>query len=136
MQVFHPGDHGSTFGGNPLAAAVAMAALDVLHDENLCERSATEGAWLLAELQSLRGPIVTDVRGRGLFIGIEVDTRRVTARAVVDQLLARGILSKDTHGTVVRIAPPLNIAREDLAWAVGEIRTVIRKIERDTERAA
>jgi len=136
MQVFHPGDHGSTFGGNPLAAAVAMAALDVLHDENLCERSATEGAWLLGELQSLRGPIVTDVRGRGLFIGIEVDTSRVTARAVVDQLLARGILSKDTHGTVVRIAPPLNIAREDLAWAVGEIRAVIQKIERDTKRAA
>lgn len=136
MQVFHPGDHGSTFGGNPLAAAVALAALDVLDDENLCERSATLGAWLKDELATLRGPIVTDVRGKGLFIGIEVDTRRVTARAVVDLLLARRILSKDTHGTVVRIAPPLNIAREDLAWAVGEIRAVIQKIERDTKRAA
>ena len=69
------------------------------------------------------------MRGRGLFIGIEVDTRRVTARDVVDRLLARGILSKDTHGTVVRIAPPLNVAREDLAWAVGEIAAVFRDLE-------
>jgi len=136
MQVFAPGDHGSTFGGNPLAAAVAMAALDVLVDERLVERSAELGDWLLAELQDLRGRIVRDVRGRGLFVGIEVDRRRASARAVVDRLLARGILSKDTHGTVVRIAPPLNIARDDLAWAIGEIRSVFREIERDLKRAA
>ena len=136
MQVFHPGDHGSTFGGNPLAAAVAMAALDVLQDENLIQRSAELGAWLLADLQDLRSDVVVDVRGRGLFIGIEVDARRITARPVVDRLLARGILSKDTHGTVVRIAPPLNIPREDLEWAAGEIRAVFREIERDLKRAA
>jgi ornithine--oxo-acid transaminase len=136
MQVFHPGDHGSTFGGNPLAAAVAMAALDVLHDENLIERSAELGAWLLADLQDLRSDVVIDVRGRGLFIGIEVDASRITARPVVDRLLARGILSKDTHGTVVRIAPPLNIPREDLEWAAREIRAVFRDIERDLKRAA
>ena len=136
MQVFHPGDHGSTFGGNPLAAAVAMAALDVLQDEKLVERSATLGAWLLAELQDLRSDVVLDVRGRGLFVGIEVDSRRISARPVVDRLLARGILSKDTHGTVVRIAPPLNIPREDLEWAVGEIRAVFRDVERDLKRAA
>ncbi|HEX6137422.1 MAG TPA: ornithine--oxo-acid transaminase [Casimicrobiaceae bacterium] len=137
MQVFGPGDHGSTFGGNPLAAAVAMAALDVLFDERLIERSAELGAWLLTELQKgLRGRLVRDVRGRGLFVGIEVDERYVTARPIVDRLLARGILSKDTHGTVVRIAPPLNIAREDLAWAVGEIRRVFREFERDLKRAA
>jgi ornithine--oxo-acid transaminase len=129
MQVFTPGDHGSTFGGNPLASTVALAALDVLEDEGLCARSATMGAWLLAELRAIRTSLVTDVRGRGLFIGIEVDTRRVTAREVVDRLLARGILSKDTHGTVVRIAPPLNVAREDLAWAVGEIAAVFRDLE-------
>jgi ornithine--oxo-acid transaminase len=76
------------------------------------------------------------VRGRGLFIGIEVDPRRASARTVVDRLLARGILSKDTHGTVVRIAPPLNVPRDDLAWALGEIRTVFAEIERDTKRAA
>ena len=136
MQVFAPGDHGSTFGGNPLAAAVALAALDVLEDEKLVERSAELGAWLLAELQDLRSSVVRDVRGRGLFVGIEVDARRVTARPVVDRLLTRGILSKDTHGTVVRIAPPLNIARGDLAWAIGEIRAVFREIERDAKRAA
>jgi ornithine--oxo-acid transaminase len=136
MQVFQPGDHGSTFGGNPLAAAVAMAALDVLFDERLIERSAELGAWLLAELQDLRSDVVRDVRGRGLFVGIEVAGERITARPVVDRLLARGILSKDTHGTVVRIAPPLNIAREDLEWAVGEIRSVFRELERDLKRAA
>ena len=136
MQVFHPGDHGNTFGGSPLAAAVAMAALDVLEDEQLVARSATEGAWLLRELQRIASPVVSDVRGRGLFIGIEVDPARATARQVVDALLARGILSKDTHGTVVRIAPPLCIAHADLAWAAGEIRTVVGEIERDRKRAA
>ena len=136
MQVFHPGDHGSTFGGNPLAAAVAMAALDVLQDEHLIERSAELGAWLLAELQDLRSDVVRDVRGRGLFVGIEVAAERIMARPVVDRLLARGILSKDTHGTVVRIAPPLNIPRDDLEWAVGEIRSVFRDVEHDLKRAA
>ena len=130
MQVFAPGDHGSTFGGNPLAAAVALAALDVLEQENLCARSASLGAWLLSELRKIDSPLVTDVRGRGLFIGIEVDTARVSARAVVDRLLARGILSKDTHGTVVRIAPPLVIARKDLAWAVSEIAATLDDLER------
>jgi ornithine--oxo-acid transaminase len=136
MQVFHPGDHGSTFGGNPLAAAVAMASLDVLFEEKLIERSASLGAWLLSELQDLRSHIVCDVRGVGLFIGIEVDARYTTARPVIDRLLARGILSKDTHGTVVRIAPPLNIPRDDLEWAMGEIRSVFRELERDLKRAA
>ncbi len=136
MQVFHPGDHGSTFGGNPLAAAVAIAALDVLEDEKLVARSAELGAWLLEELQDLRSHIVRDVRGRGLFVGIEVDARYIGARPVVDRLLARGILSKDTHGTVVRIAPPLNIPRDDLAWAADQIRATFREIERDLKRAA
>jgi ornithine--oxo-acid transaminase len=135
MQVFHPGDHGSTFGGNPLACAVAMAALDVLVDEGLAERAAELGGWLLGELQDLRGGIVTDVRGRGLFVGIEVEAR-IGARTVVDRLLARGILSKDTHDTVIRIAPPLNIALEDLAWAIGEIRAVFDDLARDQKRAA
>jgi ornithine--oxo-acid transaminase len=136
MQVFRPGDHGNTFGGSPLAAAVALAALDVLEEERLCERSAELGGWLLGELSRLRGPVVRDVRGRGLFIGVELDAERATAREVVDALLARGILSKDTHGTVVRIAPPLTIDREDLAWAVGEMRAVIDTFERRKKHAA
>jgi ornithine--oxo-acid transaminase len=136
MQVFSPGDHGSTFGGNPLACAVAVAALDVLERDDLCARSATLGAWLLSELRSIKSPLVTDVRGRGMFIGIEVDAGRVSARAVVDRLLERGILSKDTHGTVVRIAPPLIVAREDLAWAVGEIAATLRDLEGSVRTAA
>ncbi len=136
MQVFRPGDHGNTFGGNPLAAAVAMASLDVLFDEKLIERSAEQGAWLKDELAGLTGRIVSDVRGRGLFIGVEIDPVRASAREVVDRLLARGILSKDTHDTVVRIAPPLCIGRDDLAWAVGEIRAVVGELERDRKRAA
>jgi ornithine--oxo-acid transaminase len=129
MQVFTPGDHGSTFGGNPLAAAVAMAALDVLEDEQLCERSRGLGAWLKEELATIRSPLIREVRGRGLYIGIEIDAARLPARRVVDRLLTRGILSKDTHGTVVRIAPPLNVAQTDLAWAVGELRDVLRELE-------
>jgi ornithine--oxo-acid transaminase len=137
MQVFTPGDHGSTFGGNPLAAAVAMTALDVLFDERLIERSARLGAWLLERLADLRAhPFVKDVRGRGLFVGIEVDARVIGARPVVDRLLARGILSKDTHGTVIRIAPPLNIPREDLAWASREIHAMFDDLARDLKRAA
>jgi ornithine--oxo-acid transaminase len=136
MQVFRPGDHGNTFGGNPLAAAVAMASLDVLFEEKLIERSAELGTWLKNELSGLTGRIVSDVRGRGLFVGIEIDKARATAREVVDRLLARGILSKDTHDTVVRIAPPLTISRDDLAWAVGEIRAVVAELERDRKRAA
>ena len=137
MQVFNPGDHGSTFGGNPLAAAVAMTALDVLFEERLIERAAELGPWLIGELSDLtRHPFVLDVRGRGLFMGIEVDARIIGARPVVDRLLARGILSKDTHGTVIRIAPPLNIPREDLAWASREIHAVFEDIARDQKRAA
>ena len=136
MQVFHPGDHGSTFGGNPLGSAVALAALEVLEDERLVARSRELGEWLLNELKRVESPLVVDVRGRGLFIGIEVDAAKTTARAVVDRLLARGILSKDTHGTGVRIAPPLNVPREALVWAVGEIRAALRDVEQGTKRAA
>ena len=136
MQVFTPGDHGSTFGGNPLGAAVALAALEVLEDERLVARSRELGEWLLAELRRIESPLVVDVRGRGLFIGIEVDATKVTARQVVDRLLARGILSKDTHGTVVRIAPPLNVPREALVWAIGEIQAALRDLETGKKLAA
>jgi ornithine--oxo-acid transaminase len=136
MQVFTPGDHGSTFGGNPLAAAVGIAALDVLFDEGLIARSAELGAHLLARLGTLRSPLIREVRGKGLFIGVEVDRDRITARDVVDRLLARGILSKDTHGTVVRFAPPLTIDREALDWAVEEVRAVFVELGGGLMRAA
>jgi len=136
MQVFSPGDHGSTFGGNPLASAVALAALDVLFDEGLIARSADLGAHLLARLRTVQSPLIREVRGKGLFIGVEVDQKRITARDVVDRLLARGILSKDTHGTVVRFAPPLTIDRETLDWAVEEVRAVFVELGGGLRRAA
>jgi len=136
MQVFSPGDHGSTFGGNPLASAVGLAALEVLFDEGLIERAAEQGAHLLARLSTVRSPLIREVRGKGLFIGIEVDRERIAARDVVDRLFARGILSKDTHGTVVRFAPPLTIERETLDWAVEEVRAVFAELGDGLKRAA
>jgi ornithine--oxo-acid transaminase len=136
MQVFSPGDHGSTFGGNPLASAVALTALDVLFDEGLIARSAEQGAYLLERLCSVKSPLIREVRGKGLFIGVEVDRERITARDVVDRLLARGILSKDTHGTVVRFAPPLTIERDTLDWAVEEVRAVFVELGGGLRRAA
>jgi len=136
MQVFTPGDHGSTFGGNPLAAAVGLAALDALFDEGLIERSAEQGAHLLARLATVKSPLIREVRGKGLFIGVEVDRERITARDVVDRLFARGILSKDTHGAVIRFAPPLAIDRETLDWAVEEVRAVFAELGDGLRRAA
>jgi ornithine--oxo-acid transaminase len=129
MEVFRPGDHGSTFGGNPLAAAVGLAALQVLEDEGLVAQSAAKGAWLLAELKKIRSPLIREVRGRGLFIGIDIDPGRARARAVVERLMARGLLSKETHETVVRLAPPLAIPRDLLEWALDQIREVIAEME-------
>ncbi|MEO8938868.1 MAG: ornithine--oxo-acid transaminase [Burkholderiaceae bacterium] len=109
MDVFNPGDHGSTFGGNPLAAAVGHAALDLLLSERLCENAAAMGARLIDGLRAIDCPAIRDIRGRGLMIGVEFDREMVSARAVCERLLAVGVLSKDTHDTVVRFAPPLTI---------------------------
>jgi ornithine--oxo-acid transaminase len=136
MQVFTPGDHGSTFGGNPLAAAVGLEAIEVLFDEKLIERSAELGDYLLAQLKTVRSSLIRDVRGKGLFIGLEVDARRTDARTVVDRLLARGVISKDTHGTVVRFAPPLVIDREQIDWAVEQVRAVFAELDSGLRRAA
>jgi len=136
MQVFTPGDHGSTFGGNPLAAAVGLAALDVLFEEGLIERSAELGAHLLVRLSTVRSPLIREVRGKGLFVGVEIDRERIAARDIVDRLFARGILSKDTHGTVIRFAPPLTIDRETLDWAVEEVRAVFAELGDGLKRAA
>ncbi len=129
MQVFKPGDHGSTFGGNPLAAAVALEALNVIVEERLPERSAELGRYLLTELRRIRSPLIRDVRGLGLFIGVEVDPAQASARQVCDRLMARGILSKDTHGTVVRFAPPLTITREQIDGALQRIRHVFNELD-------
>ena len=119
LSVFSPGTHGSTYGGNPLACAVARAALGVLRDENLAERSATLGAKLLAELKTIRHPEIKEIRGRGLLVGIELT---VPARPYCERLMALGLLCKETHATVIRLAPPLVISEPDLDWAITQLR--------------
>jgi ornithine--oxo-acid transaminase len=126
MGVFHPGDHGSTFGGNPLGAAVARAALKVIVDEKLPARSAELGAWFMDELRKIDSPHVAEVRGRGLMIGVVIKDGSGPARPFCEQLQQRGILAKETHEQVIRFAPPLVVAKEDLEWALGEIREVLR----------
>jgi ornithine--oxo-acid transaminase len=136
MEVFTPGSHGSTFGGNPLAARVALEALDILVKDRLAERSAWLGEHLLARLKNLKSPLVRAVRGRGLFVGVEFDPARVSARTVCERLLVHGVLSKETHETVVRFAPPLTITREELDAAVDIFAIVLRELEQRLLAAA
>jgi ornithine--oxo-acid transaminase len=125
MDVFQPGQHGSTYGGNPLACAVAEAALDVLLDENLFERSRELGAWLLKQLHAMASPHVAEIRGAGLWIGLQLRPEAGGARRFCEALLERGILCKETHTHTIRLAPPLVIEREELEWAMGEIAAVL-----------
>ncbi|HET7402391.1 MAG TPA: ornithine--oxo-acid transaminase [Usitatibacter sp.] len=136
MGVFRPGDHGSTFGGNALAAAVGLEALAVLFDERLAERAAACGEYFLAKLRAIASPVIREVRGKGLLIGMELDPARVTARDFVETLLRHGVLSKDTHGTVARFAPPLVIERHEIDWAVERIRDALREYGPVLEKAA
>jgi ornithine--oxo-acid transaminase len=129
MSVFKPGDHGSTFGGNALASAVGLEALRVLEEEQLCERSERLGKRLLDQLQTLRSPLVREIRGRGLWVGVDFEPKRIRARAVAEALLARGILTKETHETVVRLAPPLVIDESDLDWACAQFIEAVQTLE-------
>lgn len=128
MAVFRPGDHGSTFGGNTLACAVGLAALDLLEEERLAQRAQALGALLMAELRALRHPAIREIRGRGLLIGMELDPAQVSARVFCERLMHRGILSKDTHGTVVRLAPPLIISEQEIGIAVAAIAAILQDI--------
>lgn len=125
MEVFAPGTHGSTFGGNPMAAAVASAALDVLVDERLPERAATLGESFRAGLRAIGSPKVKEVRGRGLLIGMELHADAGLARPYCEALMERGVLCKDTHEQVIRFAPPLVIHEADLDWALVQIAGVL-----------
>lgn len=122
LGVFKPGDHGSTFGGNPLACAVARTALKVLADEKLVERSAELGEYLIQKLRTVKSPHIIEVRGRGLWIGIELNA---PARPFCERLMTEGILCKETHERVIRIAPPLVINREEIDWAFERFRKVL-----------
>jgi ornithine--oxo-acid transaminase len=122
LGVFSPGDHGSTFGGNPLACAIARAALRVIVEEELSARSAELGAYALDRLKSIDNPHVAAVRGKGLWIAIELNS---PARPFCEALKERGVLCKETHDTVIRLAPPLVISREDLDWGLSQIEAVL-----------
>jgi len=121
LERFAPGDHGSTFGGNPLAAAIASEAIDILFDDGLIENSATMGRYLAEALHALNSPLITAIRGRGLLLGIDIDPQLATAREVCERLMKNGILTKETHETVVRLAPPLIIEQSIIDWAVERI---------------
>jgi ornithine--oxo-acid transaminase len=122
MDLFDAGSHGSTFGGNPLAAAVGLEALRVLEDEQLAHNSAELGAYLQQRLREMAVPFVRDIRGRGLWVGIELDR---PARPYCEALMALGVLAKETHETVLRIAPPLCISRDELDWGLERIQQVL-----------
>jgi len=128
MGVFHPGDHGSTYGGNPLGCAVARAALRVLTDEGLIENSDRLGGWFLESLRALRHDSILEVRGRGLWIGLQLKPEAGGARRYCERLMARGLLCKETHVDTIRFAPPLCVRREDLEWALARIREVFDEL--------
>ncbi|HLR75525.1 MAG TPA: ornithine--oxo-acid transaminase [Virgibacillus sp.] len=122
LGVFNPGSHGSTFGGNPLACAVSLASLEVIEEENLVERSHELGEYMMEELRKINNPIIKEVRGKGLFIGVELTE---SARPYCEALKEKGLLCKETHETVIRFAPPLIIEKDDLTWALEKIKEVL-----------
>ncbi|MDQ1146490.1 ornithine--oxo-acid transaminase [Bacillus sp. SORGH_AS 510] len=122
LGVFNPGSHGSTFGGNPLACAVSIAALDVIEEEKLAERSLELGEYFLEQLKAIKNPVINEIRGRGLFIGVELTE---AARPYCEDLKETGLLCKETHDTVIRFAPPLIITKEEIDWAIEKIKNVL-----------
>ena len=126
MGLFRPGEHGSTFGGNPLGAAVARTALKVLVEEALIENSAKMGEYFQDQLSEISSPYIQEVRGKGLLVGVELKTSAGGARRFCEALAGKGILAKDTHQNVIRFAPPLVIDRETLDWAIPRIREVLQ----------
>lgn len=125
LGVLRPGEHGSTFGGNPLACAVARTALRVLIEEGMIENSATMGAYFLDELKKIRSPLIKEVRGRGLMIGVELFPEAGGARIYCEKLMRIGVLCKETHDHIIRLAPPLIITKEEIDWALERIKKVL-----------
>jgi ornithine--oxo-acid transaminase len=126
LGVLKPGQHGSTFGGNPLACAVARASLKVLVEEGLVERSAELGAYFKAGLEAIRSNLVREVRGRGLMLAVELHEAAGPARPVVERLRHKGILAKETHGQTIRLSPPLVIKKDEIDWALERIAAALR----------
>ncbi len=128
LSLFKPGMHGSTFGGNPLACAVAIEALTVLQEENLVENSRNLGDYMLHKVRSWNHPVLSDVRGKGLWLGLQVDPRKGNARKMCEALMKKGVLAKETHETVIRIAPPLVITKQELERAADTIEAVLNEM--------
>ncbi len=128
LSVFKPGDHGSTFGGNPLAAAIGIEALNVIIDERLTERSAELGVYLTDKLKTIESPHLKEIRGRGLFIGIELKPEAGGARRFCEYLQKEGLLCKETHEHVIRLAPPLVINKEEIDWAFEKIKKALETL--------
>ena len=126
LGVFRPGDHGSTFGGNPLGSAIARAAIKVIVEENLVGRSAELGEYFMNGLRALVSPHVADVRGRGLLIGVEIKKSSGPARPFCEKLRDLGILCKETHEQVIRFAPPLVIRKEEIDWILERVAQVVK----------
>jgi ornithine--oxo-acid transaminase len=126
MGLFSPGEHGSTFGGNPLAAAVAREAIKVIREENLVEKSAAMGEYFMEQLMEIPSVHVKEIRGRGLLIGVELKTEAGGARRFCEVLKSKGILAKETHEKVIRFAPPLIITKQDIDWALPRIRETLQ----------
>jgi ornithine--oxo-acid transaminase len=125
MDVFGPGDHGSTFGGNPLGSAVGLAALEVLEDENLINQAFTLGQYFRAGLKDLQSPLIKEIRGKGLLIGVEIKKEHGKARPLCERLMELGLLCKETHDYTIRFAPPLTITREEIDWSLERIAKVL-----------
>ncbi len=134
LDLFEPGSHGSTFGGNPIAAAIGIEAIDILKEERLSERSKKQGDYLLAELKKIENDGIKDVRGSGLWIGVDFDPARISARDVCERLKEKGVLAKETHETVVRFAPPLTISREEIDSALEKFKETLLEIEQQKKK--
>lgn len=128
MSVFDPGSHGSTFGGNAVASAIAIEAIKILTEEKLSERSAELGDYLLRKLQSMNSPAIREVRGQGLLIGLETNPDKITAPDLCKKLLEKGVLSKDTHGTTIRFSPPLIISKEEIDHGLDALSEILREV--------
>ncbi|MGE3320114.1 MAG: ornithine--oxo-acid transaminase [Candidatus Berkiella sp.] len=128
MEVFNPGSHGSTFGGNPLAARIGSAVLDLLNSEPIVENSFKMGEVLQNELKAIKHPLVKAVRGKGLWVGVEIDNSRVSARAICHKMMELGVLAKETHETVIRFAPPLIIEEQDLRFGIEQFTKALQSV--------
>jgi len=126
LDVFEPGTHGSTFGGNPLAAAIAIASLEVIEEEKLAERSFELGNYFVEQLKAINSPYFQEVRGAGLWIGLQLNTK---ARPFTEALKNQGVLAKETHVHTIRFAPPLVITKEEIDWAIDKIRKVFNEVK-------